>query len=351
MKDKTVSLIMPFYNTGKYIRQAVQSIIAQSYQNWELIAVDDGSQDDSAAKIAHIRNPRIKCLANPANLGIGESINKALEHAQGEYFAIMDSDDIAHSDRLMLQIDYFDRHPDVMITGSEDMVVFHDEKDVVSGVLQTRPYAIPDRDVHLTKMTKLLFNCVYKHPTVMIRRSLWGDLRYSDIRYAEDYEMWSRAAKQGRFGGISLPLGFYRQHPGQNSRLAQDKVGLMKARIWKKLLEGYGLHPSDDELEMHAVLSLAYRPVNKEELGRLYNWAECLVNHFADFDTIDQDLFLEIVTAKLFDNSNDSTSLGVITFQAFERWLRLAGSRFSSWKRFKFMAKSLARHGKHAYHR
>ena len=111
MKSGMVTVIMPFFNTGKYVERAVESLIGQSYQNWELIAVDDASRDDSAARIVRIGDPRITLIANAVNLGAGESINSAFPLAQGEYIALMDSDDVMHSDRLTLEVDYLEKYP------------------------------------------------------------------------------------------------------------------------------------------------------------------------------------------------------------------------------------------------
>ena len=132
--------------------------------------------------------------------------------------------------------------------------------------------------------------------------------------------------------------------------MASDKVRLMKMHIWKKLLEGNGLVPTDQELDMHAVLSLAYRQVDAEELAALYAWADKLVLHFAALAAFDQEQLLEIVTAKLFDVSNDSAALGPVAFAAFQRWLRFSGQRFSVSRRLRFMVKSAVRYGKYAYH-
>lgn len=345
MRDPLVSVLLPFYNTAPFIHSCVESIRRQSYRNWELIAVDDRSTDDSVATLRLLRDPRIKIVLNQTNLGAGGAINVAMANAQGEFFAIMDSDDIAYHDRLQAEVEQMLQNPNLMITGSEDMRVFSDEREVAGLASCPRDYQSLMRDAHEEKKTKMFFGSVYKQPTVMIRRSSWGNLRYSAIRYAEDYEMWSRAIDYGRFGDIRLSLGLYRMHPGQTTRLVHSRNEILKESVWKPLFSRYGLETAPAELESHALLCQTYRSLKREEIPQLLSWIDRLERHFANVDGIDYPLFREIVTGKLVETCRNSASLGPAVWKVYANRLRESGHVRPRLEKWKLMARWLVRNG------
>src|SRR4051812_12460500 len=103
-----VSVVMPTYNKGRYLREAIDSIRRQTFEDWELVIVDDGSTDDTAAVLATYRDPRIKVHTLPANVGRSRARNIAIAHAKGCYIAICDSDDVSGPTRLERQVAFLD---------------------------------------------------------------------------------------------------------------------------------------------------------------------------------------------------------------------------------------------------
>lgn len=338
-----VSIIMPFFNTAPFIVRSIQSLQEQSYQNWELFAIDDGSTDNSLATIRTVLDSRIRILSNTKNGGIGSAINLALPLVGGDYIAIMDSDDVVHSDRLELGVKYMESNPDVIITGSEEMITFHKDSEISSLVTKERVCSAYSARTDAIKRTMMLFNCPYKHPTVMIRRSLWNSLQYSEVRYAEDYEMWTRAAECGKLGNIDVPLGYYRMHPGQNTRIAGNKIELMKDHIWQPMLFRLGIETSKFELEMHSLLSLAHRALQKNETADFLNWAKRLRERFERDLQYDAPELNAILSSKIFELCRDSTRLGFAAYRLFSKWLDQTGNRFALSKKLKLLLKAILR--------
>ena len=112
MKNPLVSILMPVYNSEKYLREAIKSILNQTFTNFELIIINDGSTDNSLKIIKSFKDNRIKIIKNKGNLGLIKTLNKGIDLAQGKYIARMDADDIAMPKRLEKQIAFFNENPD-----------------------------------------------------------------------------------------------------------------------------------------------------------------------------------------------------------------------------------------------
>lgn len=339
-----VSVIMPFYNTAQFISSAVQSIQAQTYENWELIAVDDASTDDSRAVIGAISDPRITVLVMEANSGQGACYNLGLQNIKGEFIALMDSDDISPPNRLEICLEYLERNPTVLMVGSSRMKVFNNESEIAPIQKALRPSFVFEDAVHRFKATMLLFNSIYLQPTVLARRSLWGDLRYGTSRFAEDYELFTRAVDRGKLGDIPTELGYYRMHPGQTTQRLTGKTELIIQNVWRPLLERWGLQPTENELTMHSVLSLAWRPLEKSEIEAFMAWISKLETHFQDHPVVDCRILKQFIIGKVFDVFRDSAYLGFPLFVEFERYRRRSKQKFALSKRIKFALKVVLEH-------
>lgn len=202
-----VSVVIAVHNEQRFVRETVDSILRQTMAAFEIIAIDDASTDDTPGILASIRDPRLRIVRNPANLGLTASLNRGLEMAAGEYVARIDGDDVARADRLAMQVDYLRRHPDVGIVGSSRHVVDED------GAFLYEARAIPD-DAGIR--WRLLLGNPLAHPTVMIRRSVLTShrIRYDEsFRTAQDYELWTRLLAVTRAANLAEPLLTYRRRP------------------------------------------------------------------------------------------------------------------------------------------
>lgn len=199
---------MPCYNDAVYLNECIDSILLQSFSDFELLIVDDGSTDESVRIIQSYEDPRIRLLKNKHDF-IG-SLNLLLEEARGKYIARMDTDDVMLPDRLLIQFNYLEAHPDLDILGG-GMEYFGSREGVFLPLVHERHLRLED----FREMNRIA------HPTVMIRRDALTrcPLRYEqEYVYAEDYKLWV-AALQGGLSADNLRtiLLRYRISPKQNS--------------------------------------------------------------------------------------------------------------------------------------
>lgn len=206
-----ISIIIPAFNAGKVIRQALESVVAQTHQNYEAIIVDDGSTDRTAA-IAHNfcgRDPRFS-LIRQANGGISSARNRALAVARGEWIAFLDADDVWFPEKLALQLALARAHPGVNFVFAN--FYFWDGKQDLHLMYQDHQ-PLPEGDI----IRQLIANCSYCPSTIMVpRKTLESAGRFDpEVRNSEDLDLWLRIGEHGiRAQGIREPMGRYRRWPG-----------------------------------------------------------------------------------------------------------------------------------------
>ncbi len=164
-----ISVVMPVYNREKYVRAAIESIIGQTYTNWEFIIVDDGSTDKTLEILQEYANQdkRIKILQNGENQGIAFSRNRGVQASSGKYIAVMDSDDISFPKRLATEVEFMESHPQVVVVGSSSINIDDDGKTIGTFSYSLTPAKI--------RWDMIFFDPVI-HPSVMMRRkeaSVW----------------------------------------------------------------------------------------------------------------------------------------------------------------------------------
>ena len=198
-----VSVIMPIYNSGKYLKNGLESIINQTYRNFEVIIVDDSPEDDgSLAIIRSFNDKRIKYVKPKERLGLVKSMNYAIKLSNGEFCARMDADDISHIKRFEIQVKYLQENEDVGVVGSNCYIINKQNK-----IIGAYEYPSDDNDIKL----KMLFNSPIVHPSVMIRKKILSENLYNeDCFCCEDYELWSRLIYKTKFHNIKDKLIKYR---------------------------------------------------------------------------------------------------------------------------------------------
>jgi glycosyltransferase involved in cell wall biosynthesis len=237
--DKTtpfISVILPAFNAERYVREAVQSILAQTFTDFELIVIDDGSRDGTKAVIEALleQDSRI-ILVSRENKGLVESLNEGIDLARGEWIARMDADDIAVPSRFERQLQWMaETNADLcgswakIFGTSDNMVIKHARSD------------------EAIKM-ELLFGSPFVHPSVMMRKTLVKQLRYDQAwEKAEDYDLWERAASAGwTMGNVPEVLLLYRQHETQISTTAsakqQEMTQAIRRRYWRSVADSAGM--------------------------------------------------------------------------------------------------------------
>lgn len=209
MRDPVISAVMPAHNGHRYIGAAIRSILAQSYGDFELIIVDDGSTDSTLARVRDAvgGDARVRLISREKR-GLVASLNEGVAAAQGRWIARMDADDISHPLRFERQLAWCERH-EADICGCWIEIFGRT-------IPKTRRFYIEDADSHF----QLLFNTCFAHPTVFARHELLASHAYDEDAYhAEDYELWCRIASHGyRMTNVPERLLRYRIHAAQISQ-------------------------------------------------------------------------------------------------------------------------------------
>lgn len=205
MRD-LVSIIMPSYNTARFLRETVASVLAQTYENWELIIVDDASTDKTDDVVAGYSDPRIRYLKNGKNCGAAVSRNWALREAKGRWIAFLDSDDLWHPEKLEKQIRFMEENGhSFSYTNYSEM----DEQSRPLGRIVTGPKQITKQG---------MFNyCWPGCLTVMYDASVIGRIQIEDIKKNNDYAMWLKACRKADCWLLDETLASYRRRTGSIS--------------------------------------------------------------------------------------------------------------------------------------
>jgi len=214
-----VSVCMPVYNTERYIAEAVESILAQTYRNFEFIIADDGSTDRSLAILERYaaRDMRIRLSSSP-NAGYLVRLNEMLHEARGDFIARMDADDVAMPERFSRQIDFLDAHPEVVVVGSRVLAIDSDG-DPIAEFCTAQDHEEIDR-AHLDIQGGFI-----NHPVAMIRtdaiRTVGG--YRADYWPGEDVDLWLRLAEIGRLANMPERLLKFRRHLESISHAPQTR--------------------------------------------------------------------------------------------------------------------------------
>lgn len=212
----TVSVLMPVYNAERYLGEAVESILGQTFADFEFLIVDDGSTDRSRAILERYaaQDPRIRLTSRP-NTGYAAALNELLGLARGELVARMDADDVALPERLARQVDYLRAHPDVVCVGTAVHFI-----DAAGRFLWDRH---PGMEHEAIQERALAGDCALNHPSVMMRRAALEAVGGYHVEFmpAEDLDLWLRLGEVGRLTNLSDVLMKYRQHEASFSEQHQ----------------------------------------------------------------------------------------------------------------------------------
>lgn len=285
MRTPMISVLMPVYNAEKFLREAIDSILGQTYTDFELIIINDGSFDQSRNIIYSYNDKRIKIIENEKNSGLIFSLNRAIDNASGKYIARMDADDISMPDRFEKQITFLESHSDIALLGSSAIIIDESGKEKkVANVIEAS---------HLI-FTQLFFESPFFHPSVMGRTSVFREFRYNDNYYlAEDYYLWSQIAMKYKLSNLNEPLIKYRHHTESISRCkAQQQQDCVK-KIYAFHLANLGVENiTGEQLQCHYNI-MVHNPAYYSAPGALdaLKWLKYLYKKNVDLKIYDQKLF------------------------------------------------------------
>ncbi|UFS72706.1 glycosyltransferase family 2 protein [Geomonas sp. RF6] len=241
-----VTVLLPVYNSQAHLREAIDSILRQTYADFELLVINDGSSDGSVAIVESFDDPRIRLVHNEKNSGLIFTLNKGLELARGDFVARMDADDVSLPERLAKQVAFLERNPSVGICGTWFRKFGGQEKTLR---WSTDPDSI---------RCGLLFDSMMGHPTVLLRRQLFLDhALYYDAAFknAEDFDLWERASRHCDLANLPEVLLQYRVHPGQITQVAASGQRGTAGKVRLRQLRALGIEPSPEEMEIHQAIS------------------------------------------------------------------------------------------------
>lgn len=221
-----VSIIMPSYNTGRFIKESIESVLAQSYADWELIIVDDCSTDDTDLVVEpYLTDKRIRYLKNDSNSGAAVSRNRALREARGKWIAFLDSDDLWLPEKLEKQISFM----------KENGYAFSYTDYMIQLNGKWIPYVFTGPRVVTRR--KMYNYCYFSTITVMYDRDIIGLIQIENLRKNNDYAMWLQAVEKSNCYRFPECLSYYIKHEGSVS--SGSKLKLIK---WHYTLYKKGLH-------------------------------------------------------------------------------------------------------------
>ena len=291
-----ISVLMPIFNAGRFLKEAVDSILNQTFSNFELLILDDGSTDKSLDIISSFTDNRIHVFSDNKNKGIVHQLNKGLHHAKAPLIARMDADDIAMPNRLKIQKDLLDDNTDIEMVASSVEII--NEKNEIQKVIHQ-----PSKQADILFSFCRMKNPFY-HPSVMYRkRSVKEAGGYRDkYLHMEDFDLWFRLYRKGiQMSNIEKVLLQYRVHNHQisiteRSHQVECLVAFLKEQLKIK----------HSEKELKAFLDIVrwhnFKAKTKEEIHFLIDiWGEMLL--YADLDKDEKKALAEKLIQNYFENN------------------------------------------------
>lgn len=242
-----VTVIMPVYNCEKYIKEAIDSVLNQTYRNFEFLIINDGSNDSTENIILQYDDKRIRYIKNDRNIGLIETLNRGLELVCSKYIVRMDADDICHPKRLYYQVRYMDKHPDIAVLGTR-AIHFSDSKVLKKTKSITKSQIIKSR---------LLFTCALVHPSVIIRNNIIkiGDYKYnSNHTSVEDFGLWQRISFSFPIANLKKILLYYRINDdgiSSNAKKNLSEWDQSHKKIYAQSFDYLGINYSDEILNVY----------------------------------------------------------------------------------------------------
>ncbi|MBL4658797.1 MAG: glycosyltransferase [Alcanivoracaceae bacterium] len=221
-----ISVLMPIYNAERFLKTALESILSQSFSDFEIIAINDGSTDASGKILASYGDKRLRVINNDGNKGLIYTLNKGIEKANGKYIARMDADDIALPNRLAMQVEFLEAHPSIVLLGGHAEMI---DEHGVPFMPMTPPLS------HQAIINRIFIGSCFIHPSVMFRTDVvreLGGYRH-DALHAEDYDLWLRIIQNHQVANLSAILIQYRIHPDQVSqrKMRQQRTSADRSRM------------------------------------------------------------------------------------------------------------------------
>lgn len=290
---KKVTVLMPVYNSEKYLKESIDSILNQTYENFELLILDDASTDNSVKIINSYKDDRIKLFKNEKNKGISYTRNKGVELATGEFIALMDSDDISKKNRLEVEVKFLEKYTEFDVVSSRAEVLNSEKLYKTHKKIE---------EFELANI-QLMFRDVIINPASMFRKEFINknNIRYREENFvAEDYDFWVECAKFTNIAILSEALLIYRTGHKNTSSLSLKNNYIERKNLIDKIrvqcLNNNGIYLKEEEyLLFNKIFS---DPIMKIHIDDIYQYKKIL-NKFIDIDGYDKTLVSDSVKKML----------------------------------------------------
>jgi len=260
MNNVKASVVMPVYNAERFVGDAIESVLRQTFEDFEFLIFDDGSRDRSLEIIRSYQDPRIRLIISEENVGYVTHLNRGIDEAKGKYYIRMDADDICLPTRFEKQLDFMEKHPEVGLCGTW----------VETFGVKRRFRRPPAHDSGIR--LHLLNGTTIDHPTAIIRTRVLREhqLYYrQEYLYTEDYDMWVRLAKLTQMANIPEVLLLYRMHDSNVGVVKKERqmklVGNLRVQQYRRVF-GRSLQPFE---ESFARQTLDYGALEVRQLQRV----------------------------------------------------------------------------------
>jgi glycosyltransferase involved in cell wall biosynthesis len=229
MEHPKVTVLLPVYNGDRFLQEAIDSVLSQTWNDFELLVVNDESIDGTAAILEGYNDPRVHIITNASRIGLPSSLNCGLAHARGEYVARIDADDVALPQRLAEQVWYLDHHPDVGLVASSIDIIDKEGTKIGSEEVARSPEEL----YYLLTFKNCIANC-----SVTFRRELILGIGgyHESMMFAEDYDLWVRVSRRVRIAKLDKILAQWRNtETSISSRHKAEQAATVKKIVLKNL--------------------------------------------------------------------------------------------------------------------
>lgn len=313
MPDFLLSIIIPAFNAEKYISQAIQSVLNQTYDNFELIIINDGSTDKTKVVIESFKDERIRYFENEKNSGIVFSRNKGLKLAQGEYIGMLDADDIAYPKKFEKQITFLQQNKDFGMIGSWSKFI-DEEGESISGSwkLRAKPEMIP---------SIMLFKNYFLQSAVLYRKSCIRQYSFKDgFDILEDYLIWLEIIKKFKVWNLQEYLLDYRIHSGGVTKMHQKEKLEKEKKVFRLQLTELGIDASEKEIELHLLIRNDTQISEVRTLKSIENWMLKIIDQNSKLGKYDHKMLIHVILNRWLK----------VCFKSKGLWLRMISILLSS---------------------
>lgn len=265
-----VTVIMPLYNAKKYVREAMDCILNQTFKDFEFLIIDDCPTDGTLDIVNQIQDNRIRIIHNGKNQGIAYSRNRGLAEAKGEYIALMDDDDLTPLDRLEREVSFLDDYPEIgVIGGNIEMISENGEKKTKPILLKTRPEEI---------RSEMMFSCPMANSSTMFRKSILDDFKIAyrnDMFGMEDFRFWVEMSLHTKIVNFQDTLLYWRSRNDNESFRVHSKEQKEREEKYFEILFlalcGNGFQIDEEEKELYKISFLENDYSDCNDVNRLYD--------------------------------------------------------------------------------